>query len=241
MTGRKLIFQGRSWPAAEAEPTPVPQNILLADGTLLSQRNFVRLISRGNGRVWTPEIVDGSWRDLSELDLADPAACQTFARRIGDPVGALGMSRPAGYTQDRPHGGGPPRTRFYPAVPGSVSTGQWLPVASALQLLAQAWDAPDARGISCVNGTNRRVLLQDFLAQLAVQTALKELRVIASDGTLADTTTRLDTFLIMQAANALARALSMRRCIQCESWFEIRRPKSEPRFCSASCRALYHQ
>ena len=248
---RKLIFAGRCWPAAVAQPEPGPQAIVPADGTPLPPRNFVKIVTTGDGRAWTPEPTDASWRDLADLDLTNPEACQAFARRIGDPSGKLSGGRPAGYVQELHRyvgwrsGGAPPRTQLHPAVPGTVVTSQWWGLATALQQAAQAWAAPGADGVSHPTKDKARLAeARDFLDQPAARAALDELRATRDPGGLiADTTTRLDTFLVARAAIALERAPPppMTRCLVCNSWFEIRRPKRAPRFCSASCRSIHHQ
>src|SRR5262249_28052815 len=103
---------------------------------------------------------------------------------------------------------------------------------------------PNEAGVSNpTKDKDRLTAARDFLVQPAARAALEEgLRATPDPGGLiANTTTRLDTFLVVRAAIALERKLPMRRCVACNSWFEIRRPKRAPRFCSASCRSIHHQ
>jgi hypothetical protein len=217
----------------------------LADGTLLPSRSFVEITTTGDGRAWTPEPVDATWRDLSDLDLADPEACQTFVRRVGDPSGELLKTRrPEGYVREAPRQGGPPRIRPIPAVPGKVVTSRWLPLAMALQQAERGWQAPDKLGVSHpVRDQMRWTEAWDFLNQPVAQAALQKVQVARDpDGLgLVFTTSALDSFLIMQAELALERPLPMTRCLVCGSWFDIRRPNRAPRFCSATCRTVHHQ
>src|SRR5262249_50584879 len=128
MSGRKLVFLGHRWPAADAPGEPVLRGLVFADGTLLRRRSLVEIAAPGDGRAWTPEPVDATWRDLAELDLADPDACEAFARRRGDPSGVLSAGKPQSYvsTVSR-HGvrGRPPG----PALPGRVVTIPSSPLA----------------------------------------------------------------------------------------------------------------
>jgi len=201
--------QGHRWPAAHAESPPRP---LVVGGTA---SRFVVITVSGEGRAWSPEPVDATWRDLAELDLADPIACQAFARRRGDPSGVLSPTSP-------------------------IVTHQWSALATGLQRAATAWSRPDDDGVSSV--------ILDRAARAALAAQLFEQITLAApwiglDGDFGWSlnTDRFDNFLICSAAQALERALPMRRCTVCGSWFEIRRPNRSPRFCSASCRALHHQ
>ena len=244
MSGRKLIFQGHRWSAADAQAEPVVMGMTLADGTLLSPQNFVEITTTGDGRAWTPEPVDATWRDLAELDLADPDACEAFARRRGDPSGGLSKGRPQGWTLQAPRQGGPPRNVPHPAVPGRVVTSQWWPLAMALQQAARGWTPPDELGVSYpIRDSMQWAEAWRFLDHPVAQAALDKIRVTRDpDGLgLADKTSALDGFLIMRAALALERKFPMTRCSVCGSWFDIRRPNRAPRYCSATCRTIHHQ
>jgi hypothetical protein len=251
VSGRKLIFQGHRWPAATAQGVRAV-TMTRADGVLLQPQNFVEIVTTGAGRAWTPEPVDASWRDLAELDLADPAACQNFARRIGDPAGGLfRQSVPPfhGRVERRYRGPGMPPMLIRDATPyqrprGEVTTSQWWSLAMALQQAAQGWTPPDKLGVSYpVRDQKQRTEAWRFLDQPVAQAAMQKAKVTPDPDSLAPAfkTSELDGFLVMQAWLALEHPLPMTRCQVCNSWFEIRRPNRAPRFCSASCRAAYHQ
>ena len=243
MSGRKLVFQGHRWPAADAQGGPVLPDLVFSDGTLLQDRSFVEIATTGDGRAWTPEPVDATWRDLAELDLADPDACEAFARRRGDPSGALSAGKPQSYVSTVSRHG-VRGSRPVPAVPGRVVTIRWWPLVMALQQAVRGWMPPDELGVSYpVRDQKQRTEAWRFLDQPVFQAAMQKVKVAPDPDSLAPafTTSELDVFLIMQAWLALEHPLPMTRCQVCNSWFEIRRPNRAPRYCSASCRAIHHQ
>ena len=124
----------------------------MADGTPEAPTPFVRITTTGQGAGWTPEPVDATWRDLAELDLADPIACQTFARRRGDPAEKLSQGRDELYRLNQIGQRIPMRS----AVPGVVTTSQWERLALALRQAALAWDPADHSGVSHFNKTRRQ-------------------------------------------------------------------------------------
>jgi hypothetical protein len=209
----------------------------LADGTPMAPTAFVRITTTGQGATWTPEPVDATWRDLAELDLSDPIACQVFARRRGDVAEKLSQGRPERHRLNQIG----QRIPMAPAVPGVVTTSQWEPLALALQQAALAWEpADDGGGVSHFNKTRRREA-QLFTKHPGAVAALKVARVDSDqDGSLVDQAHQLPAFLILSASLAIERGLPMKRCLVCGSWFSIRRPARAPQFCSASCRATHH-
>jgi hypothetical protein len=235
MTERTVVFQGHRWPAAEARTEPIWLATTLEDGTPLAPQAFVQITTTGQGADWTPEPVDASWRDMSQLDLADAAACQTFVRRRGDPAGRLAPARPIMSTRNGISG--TPRMPS-PSVP--VTTSQWLPLVLALRQAAGAWGPADADGVSPFLKARRREA-KLFVKHPAAAKALKDHVGADSDrdGDLVDHPRQLAGFLVLTAAAALVRGQPMKRCLVCSSWFSIRRPARAPQFCSPSCRAVH--
>jgi hypothetical protein len=220
-----LVFRGMRGPAATGagrQTIAVPR----ADGSLQAVRGFVSISTTGDGRSWKPEITDGTWRDLADLDLDSFPDCTAFVRRRGDPHGLLKKS------------GTEPGSGF-----NYVNTSQWLYLAEGLRAAANAWDAPGEDGISRVTTDPAR--LRDaagFLDLPGAAHALKSLALTRDpEGSLglALTTTSPAAFLVASAAAALQRRADMRHCRHCQGWFEITR--SDVRFCSASCRATHHK
>jgi hypothetical protein len=252
MSGGTLIFEkAHRWPAAIAQAKPVMLTMTLSDGTPLPPRRFITITATGAGRSWLPEPVDATWRDLAETDLGDPAACQAFARRRGDPAGELSLLRAHpkwGPPLDRRPGRAGTGRAFYadPVADNayrSVITSRWAPLAAALQQAASAWDPPDANGVSHPGGKARRNQAARFVDQPTAQEALKQVRIVRNPDGIgpAFQAETFAGFLVMSAWLAIDRALPMTRCRQCRSWFEMRRPGRFAQFCSASCRTLHHQ
>lgn len=216
----ELIFSGLRWPDAQAagrRRLVIPR----ADGSLTTESGFVNItVLGGEGRKWRAEPIDATWRSLAELDLDNFPDSAAFVQRRGDPYGAL---KPG---------------NFY------ISTAQWIYLAEALRLAAVAWQPRDATGTSYPT-TDRAKLTEAgrFLQHAGAAPMLKTLTVVPnSTGVgLSLSAPTLAAFLIARAALALAHPLPMRRCDQCGFWFEVRRIQRQPRFCSASCRALNHQ
>jgi hypothetical protein len=217
----ELIFSGLRWPGAEAagrQHLTIPR----ADGSLTTHSGFVTIVVFGDveGRKWAPEPTDATWRSLAELDLDSFPDSAAFVRRRGDPYGAL--------------------------KPGNshITTSQWIYLAEALRIAAVAWQPADATGTSYPT-TDRAKLLEAgrFLQNAGAAPMLATLAVVpnSSGVGLSLAAPSLAAFLIARAALALARPLPMRRCTECGFWFEVRRIQRQPRFCSASCRALNHQ
>ena len=42
-------------------------------------------VHSGEGRIWTPEPVDASWRNFADLELHSQKDCVAFVQRRGDP------------------------------------------------------------------------------------------------------------------------------------------------------------
>jgi hypothetical protein len=213
------MFSGLRWPGVRGEP--VQLSLTAADGAPLPPREFAKLTARGSGARWKPGPVDGSWRDLADIELGEFQLCEWFARRRGDPAECLQIRRPS-------------------ETSGTVYTSQWLGLVTAMQQAARMWEKRNDFGVSHPIAARKTEALS-FLSHPVAVEALAHVRLVFANGALAYTTEKLASFLVLEAALAIERALPMRICLYCHSWFEIRRPGRSPQFCSASCRSAYRQ
>lgn len=230
---RTLVYSGLRWPHAKAHPDPVPLALTLADGTPMPVREFVKIVApgSGNGTLWRPEVVDGSWRDLATLPLDSPLGCQTFVAKRGDPAGELPQAR-------RPN---------IPAIAPdtvkrpSVVSSQWHGLQEALQGALVAWGPiDDVMGVSHFLPGRRSEANRFLLQHPAATTALTQISVVAVDDALVLQANTLAAFLITSAVLAIEGGQAMTKCRQCGSWFSIRRPAREPAYCSATCRTTFN-
>ncbi len=168
--GGKLIFTGHRWPAARACGRSVVA-IVGTEGTLAPTRGIVDITTTGQGRAWTPEPVDATWRNLADLDLESAPACEGFVRRYGDPSGLLKpqifpeRTRPAvpSVTVTRVIGRSTAftatgamdssATHIVPKAaevsnrnPDAVNCSRWFTLAHVLRQAAQAWESVDTDG-----------------------------------------------------------------------------------------------
>jgi hypothetical protein len=221
--GLTLVFSGLRWPTAQPAYDYQLATALLSE----SGREVVDAVRRsrgcvdiavhsGEGRIWTPESVDASWRNFATLELGSEKDSVAFVQRRGDPL----ESRP---------------------TPFHINTAQWIFLQKALLLASALWGDPDKNGVSYPldQPTGVRAFFDDPFAMSMV----KSLNIAPhpSGIGLAVVAPTLGAFLIARAALAIEKPMPMRRCLNCGFWFEIRRILREPRFCSASCRTLNHQ
>ena len=218
-----LTFTGLRWNEAQAEMGALRSIAARSFGSASDHVGFVDIsVASGKPREWEASPSDGSWRTLAELDLADPAGCADFVQRRGDPTGELRPGQP-------------------------IHSVQWLMLSEALRIAAEAWLPADASGTSFLNPD--RAVVEDAAERLLsspyVTSHTKQLTTSAMPGIgrLLIRPKNLAAYLVMRAAATLDsdNPAAMRRCACCSFWFETRRVKSQPRFCSASCRALNHQ
>ena len=80
-------------------------------------------VHSGEGRIWTPEPVDASWRSFAALELHSEKDCVAFVQRRGDPL------------EIRP-------------TPFHINTAQWIFLKKALLLASALWGDPDKNGVS---------------------------------------------------------------------------------------------
>ena len=218
-----LTFTGLRWNEAQAEMGALRSIAARSFGSASDHVGFVDIsVASGKPREWEASPSDGSWRTLAELDLADPASCADFVQRRGDPTGELRPGQP-------------------------IHSVQWLMLSEALRIAAEAWLPADASGTSFLNPD--RAVVEDAAERLLsspyVTSHTKQLTTSAMPGIgrLLIRPKNLAAYLVMRAAATLDsdNPAAMRRCACCSFWFETRRVKSQPRFCSATCRALSHQ
>ena len=221
--GLTLIFSGLRWPTAQPAYDYQLATALLSEGgrevvdAVRRSRGCVDIaVHSGEGRIWTPEPVDASWRNFANLELGSEKDCVAVVRRRGDPF------------EIRP-------------TPFQINTAQWFFLQQALLLASVLWGDPDKNGLSYPldRPTGARAFFDDPFAMSMV----KSLTIAPhpSGIGLAVVAPTLAAFLIARAALAIEKPMRMRRCLHCGFWFEIRRILREPRFCSASCRTLNHQ
>jgi hypothetical protein len=209
-----LDFGAVRWPRARAAPGQF-QLVGMPSG-------YVDVaVERGIGRAWKPEPIDATWRSLAELDLGDVAAVERFVQLRGDPFGELRPGHP-------------------------ITSSQWIDLVEALRIVAGLWQPPDAAGASAVVSDARRVQAgrKAYSEQAIVRSLMKTLSFAASAGTdeFGMHAPTLAAFLVVRAWYSLApRARAMSRCVRCAMWFDRLRPQKGSRFCSPTCRAMYHQ
>jgi hypothetical protein len=174
--------------------------------------------ANGQGRLWDANRARGFWRSFAEIDLADRSTgvvhAARFIRRHGDPLGRLDAG-------------------------SASSTEQWLPLASALREIAQAWEPADPDGISIFTvDQNRQELAESALRWLAPpDEGLPEVRLTAQGRRLVPRAATLGGYMAGSAASMLARGVSMRRCEHCADWYEPGR--TDARFCCPACQAVH--
>ena len=153
-----------------------------------SRGNVDIAVHSGEGRIWTPEPVDASWRNFATLELHSEKDCVEFVRRRGDPL----ESRP---------------------TPFHINTAQWEFLQKALLLASALWGDPDKNGISYPldQPTGVRAFFDDPFAMSMV----KSLNIAPhpSGIGLAVVPPTLGAFLIARAALAIEKPMPVRRCL----------------------------
>src|SRR6476620_12603954 len=117
-----LVFSGPRFPYARATAGG-DARIVRIDGSETTRKIAIVSVERGQGRTWTPDPNDASWRSFSEIDIGDPVAVEAFVRLRGDPYDKLRAG-------------------------SSITTAAWVDLIEVLRLAASAWSPPDAGGTS---------------------------------------------------------------------------------------------
>jgi hypothetical protein len=218
----KILFNGRGWPAAQVRRSTRRVVDPAAVGTVVT----CEFTATGRGRPWSTEEPQAFWRTFAELPFegTDPTPMLEFVRRWGDPLGF------------------PATDETDPRLARAISsTSYWLGLVGELRLLAAAWSRPDRHGVSrCNNDKAHEAALRAWRGVVFPRIAPNFTLESDTDGALPVVrASTLIAYMQMSAASALDRRVPMRRCEQCEAWFELLRP--DARFCSPSCRALSHK
>ena len=217
-----LVFSGLRWPKAELRfyrrfSRETYEIGPYEDRVTEDRDQFDIVVRTGEGRLWTPEPIDASWRNFGDLDFGSAADCVLFVQRRGAPL------------------------KTGATTPFQMNTAEWAMLKVALFRASKYWSQPDKKGISYplpADGTGTFLDDDPYAASM-----LRSLTVTSHPGGvgLALQARTLAIFLVARAAIATQKPMPMRRCVQCGFWFEIRRLLREGTFCSASCRALNHQ
>ena len=209
-----LVFFGIAWPAAKA------RRALIGGDFDQETKRHLQLsllpyvsVGSGNGRPWHTATPQGFWRDFGTLNLADEDAVTAFVQRRGDPLGVMIVR-----------------------VPSSSDVAQWqMPLHFGLGLLARCWtEAGERDGVSQCIGAGRDVAT--FWRRTLQPAIVGDVEMIAADEGVRfiPRARTLGAFMVLSAISALERAVPMRRCQHCGSWFEVRHARM--RVCSATCR-----
>ena len=174
------------------------------------------LAAAGKPRPWTTTVAQAFWRSFVEVMRTDDGAqLAVFARRYGDPYGALERD-------------------------GKTHTGDWIGLVTELGPLANAWEPEEGADNVCRIGRgidDAEALLRYRMKDLVAQATL----IAAPDGSpdFGLKTDSLAGYMWLSAASALKRRVPMRRCRVCSTWFELHR--GDTLYCSGVCRIAHHQ
>ena len=222
-TDSAVIFEGRRWPAVRVIRSP-----------WRDPDSRIAFTVSGKGQQWIAERPAAFWRSFSALDLPsavrDPAAQARvvwFLSRHGDPDGQLDRRVAAGE--------------------GIVSsTYSWGSLIEAFRQVAAAWGEPNELGVSSMSDNKDRLAAADKALRKLLpadpdgdREISKEIEVLYAAQGLTLRPQTLRAFMAISAASARERGISMRECMNCRDWFELRR--SDAIFCSPSCQAADHK
>jgi hypothetical protein len=218
-----ILYDGTSWPTAEVVARhPLVTKFAPPAGHEVRPGFIFTLTATGKGKEWSTTRPLAFWRDFTAVAHHDSEAVVpmlAFVRRWGDPRGKIN------------------------GKDGAAESWDWLVLTASLLHIAQAWDAPDADGVSYYGNDLARLReahahWRNFLFPNFIQGDV-EFEVDPAGGTdLVVRAKTLAAFMGLSASSAMARAVPMRRCQYCTGWFELGR--RDARFCSASCRAHKH-
>lgn len=163
--------------------------------------------------------------DLSDtvIDTVAEAGVETFLKRHGDPAGGLDRGTVAAAVGD---------------------TFEWGLLIERLRMVAEAWDEPNERGISSMSRDKYRLEIADKALRLQLSGGVdgeirNEIDIQYTDRGLTLRPQTLRAFMTISAASARERGISMKKCLYCSDWFELRR--SDAVYCSPSCQATDHK
>jgi hypothetical protein len=218
-----IFYAGTSWPTAEVVARyPIVTKFVPSGAQQVRQAFNFTLAATGKGKAWSTTRPLALWRDFTALahhDAEAEAKALAFVRRWGDPKGEI---------NDKD---------------GKTESFDWVVLTASLFHIAQVWSAPDADGVSHYGNDLARLReAHSYWRQFLLPNFIRadvELEVDPAGGTdLVLRAKTLAAFMGLSASSAMARAVPMRRCQYCTSWFELGR--RDARFCSASCRAHAH-
>ena len=216
MLGKLVNFAGTAWPQVKV----VGSKAMLLKFTGPAGEEppptpqFFGLKATGESRPWSTDVAQAFWRSFIEMfDSGDGAQAAAFVRRYGDPSGKLDAA-------------------------GTVNTSEWFALRCELGPLTRAWGPAEADGVSRIR--HAHVKDAEALLRYQLHSLAAGATVIATDAPgLMLRASDLATYLHLSAASALVRRVPMRRCRECDSWFELHR--IDARYCSDTCRAAHHR
>jgi hypothetical protein len=225
-----LFFEGSRWSAVKVtgRSRGCPQVSLANPAAAPVAYAKFELTASGRGRPWRTGRPLQFWRNFSEIDLAGKnaeAQVLAFLKRHGDPFGAL-------------------ERKALAREPIRTETASWIPTIAWLGAAARAWDEPDADGISRRTDDADRI---NAATQAWVNIAPQrdhgaEIEVVYSPlgrPGIGLRALNLRAFMVASAALALEEGVEMKRCAQCNDWFELKR--SDGRFCTNVCQVTQYQ
>ena len=239
MLGDVVNFHGIGWPLARVIDVSQIELKLLAPTPGLrpgavAGRNFTLAVDdeRGVlvGREWHTNRPQALWRSFGELVLPDNEpdfgeGVLAFVKRYG---------------------------AFDRTIHGRIETGPWLGFMHYLADIGQAWDAPDADGVSrLTHDTERLAQAKTLLTSFLLPAAMADSVLVThgpivpirfnshADGLSPQIQARsLRSYLTLSAASMFRRRAAMRHCNHCSVWFEP--PRRDALYCSSYCRGAHH-
>jgi hypothetical protein len=215
-----LIFSGMRWSAARVVGRePMQFKFKTIEPTAPSWTSFDLAVGAGQGRMWSTKRPLAFWRTFAELDLNDEAGALGFVQRYGDP--------------------------FFLLEEGNLETDTagWGKLWGEFQSVAKAWDPIDGEGVSRISDDAKRLAeANHFCIRFLLPSIKDEVELVVDPGgapALVMSPSKLRAFMVLSAASALRRKMGMRRCLNCDHWFELRR--RDARYCSGSCQSLHHK
>jgi hypothetical protein len=205
-----LAFEGRSWPAARVVER---RNFFDLHATPVAEDlkpvSAAFISTSGRGRPWSTVEAVGFWRSFAEIQLEDDAAIEDFVQRHGDLNGQLSPKK-------------------------TVHTGSWKNLQAPCQIIASAWEEPDAEGVSrCQRDlpATQHALLQRH-AEKNVLPNTKPILDMAFGIRLKPVT--LSDFMFLSALTMFYQKTPLRRCVVCQDWMSFSRLTAKT--CSTACR-----